>query len=84
MYIHGETGILRMAVTERILTIIILLASKSVSTQNISTTTPPLIDPEILKLLSLYITPSGPGVSEACQNASQKYIDALNDVSNLK
>ena len=82
-----------MAVTEKMLTtIILLLLSRSVSTQNTTTTTTPpiidpeilMIDPEILKLLSLYITPYGPGVSEACQNASQKYIDALNDVSNVK
>ena len=74
-----------MAVTEKILTsIVLLLAARNVSTQAITTTTtPPLIDPEILKLLSLYITPSGPGVSEVCQNASQIYIDTLNDVSNI-
>ena len=36
-------------------------------------------------LLSGYITPQGEGVSEACLNASQVYLDALNDVSqNIK
>ena len=32
-------------------------------------------------LLAGYITPQGEGVSEACLNASQIYLDALNNVS---
>ena len=72
----------RMAIPGQILsTIILLLTSSKTLSQSSTTSPPPLIDPEILKLLSLYITPSGPGVSAACENASQIYIDTLNDVS---
>ena len=71
-----------MAIPGQILsTIILLLTSSKTLSQSSTTSPPPLIDPEILKLLSLYITPSGPGVSAICENASQIYIDTLNDVS---
>ena len=83
-----------MAVTKKPLSISILLLSISTvlsqenltsttisSTQPTTATEPPLIDPNLKELLSLYITPSGPGVSEACSNASKIYLDTLNDVS---